>query len=624
MSVLSTIAHIEGFTLDVTATISEAMKTMLENKSGTVILLVGQTPVGIVTESRLIEKLGKGIDFNSPVIALAQTSLITIHEKRPIESAFDLVVSNNIRRLVMVNDEGEFSGVILQEDLFDFLEEDVYKVDLKVLDLLPTKVNVITVLEQDSIHDALLLMHQKHIGSVIVVNAKGAAVGIITEKDILSAGHHRIDLNKSVQTLMSSPVLSVQNDTPVTEVIALMRQDNIRRVLVKDASHQMCGLLTNRDIFHHIKGNVARMLEIKLRHAKEIMNLLPEAIIEIFDLPSHQAIHWMNHQAKVVFGEKFLEHSPKVLMGEEAWEKLYEKLKKEGTIQGLHVTLDDKSFEFSGTLSQNINNRYIKLIVKDITEHESIKQQLKNEVEEESRLRRENEYLMMQQSRMASMGEMVGHIAHQWRQPLAQLGGIFMNLESAYSFGDFNEAYLEEKVRQGNEMITYMSQTIDDFRLFFSPEQPAESFDLVRYVKRSVDIVLASLDYHHIEVVLEAKEGLFFTTGYPNEFAQAILNLLNNARDALSKSQNKPKQIHILFGLVDDKINILFSDNGGGVKESLLPIIFEPFITGKAQSGGTGAGLYITRLIIEQKMGGKIEVYNNKKGACFDILLPLI
>jgi len=622
MSRLQSIAHYDGFTLEVTATVSEAMASMLENGSGTVVLLVGVTPVGIVTESLLIAKLGEGVDLASPIITLAISSLITINENRPIESAFDLVVSNNVRRLIMVNDKGAFKGLILQEDLFDFLEEEVYKVDLKVVDLLSPNFMLVTILEERTIQDALVLIDAKRIGSVIVTNTQGEALGIITEKDILSAGHRRMDLKASVVKLMSSPVHSVQKDDAITEVISLMRRLKIRRVLVKDESGTLCGILTNRDIFHHIKGNVARMLEIKLRHAQEIMDLLPEAIMEIFDMASQPVIHWMNRQAKVLFGERFLEHSPTELMGKEAWEKLHERLIKKGMIQGILIVINHKSFEFSGTLSQNINNRYIKLIVKDITEHETIKQQLQDEVREESRLRRENEYLMMQQSRMASMGEMVGHIAHQWRQPLAQLGGIFMNLESAYTFGDFDKEYLEEKVKQGNEMITYMSQTIDDFRLFFSPERSEEFFDLFIYVKRSVEIVLASLDYHHIKVVLEAQEGTFFAKGYPNEFAQAILNLLNNARDALSQSSHKPKEIHIVFTIKKEQTSILFCDNGGGIRPALLPMVFEPFVTEKQESGGTGAGLYITRLIIEQKMGGKIEVYNGHDGACFQILLP--
>ena len=621
MSILLSIAHKEGFSLDRGATVSEAMESMLKNGSGTTVLLDNLKPIGIVTESLLIEKLAEGIDFNLPIITLAKTSLITIHESCPIESAFDIIVSNNIRRLIVIDDAGDFCGVILQENLFDFLEEDVYKIDLKVKDLLSKNAHVITIDDSKSIQDTLILMYIKHIGSVVICNREGEDIGIITEKDILSAGYKRIDMKESVQLLMSSPILSVSDEDAVTDVIALMKKKSIRRVLIKDQNQRMCGLLTNRDIFQHIKGNVARMLEIKLRHAKEIMNLLPEAIIEIFDLPKQQSIHWMNHQAKVLFGEGYLETSPENLVGKESWERLNRMLNEEGTIQGVLVVIHQKSFEFSGTISQNIHNRYIKLIIQDITEHERTKQKLQDEVAEESRLRRENEYLMMQQSRMASMGEMVGHIAHQWRQPLAQLGGVFMNLESAYSFGEFNKVYLDEKVQQGNDMITYMSETIDDFRLFFSPEQEKESFDLVLYIKRAVNIVLASLNYHHIEVLIDADEGSYFALGLPNEFAQSILNLLNNARDALSKKEGIERKIHIVFTKNNQHINILFCDNGGGISLDILPMVFEPYITEKKMSGGSGAGLYITRLIIEQKMGGTIEAYNSDKGACFQIRL---
>ena len=621
MSVLLSIAHQEGFSLDSRATIFEAMESMLQNGSGTTVLLDNLKPIGIVTESLLIEKLAEGIAFTLPIISLAKTSLITIHQKSSIELAFDIMVNNNIRRLILIDDKEEFCGVVLQEDLFDFLEEDVYKIDLRVKDLLSINVEVISISHNKTIQDASILMHTKHIGSVVVCDEEGRDIGIVTEKDILSASYKSIDIRESIRLLMSSPVLSVTTEDAVSDVISLMKQRAIRRVLVKDQNQKMSGILTNRDIFHHVKGNVARMLEIKLRHAKEIMNLLPEAIIEIFDLPEEQSIHWMNDKAKRLFGEEFLDASPESLIGEEDWRKIYTLLNQEESIQGVLVVIHQKSFEFSGTISQNINNRYIKLIIQDITEHEKIKQKLQEEIDQESRLRRENEYLMMQQSRMASMGEMVGHIAHQWRQPLAQLGGVFMNLESAYSFGEFDEAYLERKVQQGNEMITYMSETIDDFRHFFSPEQKRVSFDLILYVKRAVNIVLASLNYHHIEVEIEVEEGSYFVSGLPNEFAQAILNLLNNSRDALSRQEGIERKIQIRFSRTHQEITILFCDNGGGISPSILPTIFEPYVTEKQASGGSGAGLYITRLIIEQKMEGTIEAYNHEKGACFQMKL---
>lgn len=623
MGVLASISHKEGFSVDFNSTISEAMSCMLKNKNGSVVVLKEGYPIGIVTEGMILEMLEEGIAFNSPVMPLSKRPVITANQNRPIESAFDLVITNNIRRLVLVDNSGRYTGIVLQEDLFDFLEEDVYKVDLKVADLLEHDPSVYSVEEGKTLYDVLRLMRQVRIGSVIITDSHMRAVGIVTEKDILTAGYGGNDLSEGVETLMSSPVLTVSMEDPVTEVIALMRDSSIRRVLVEDRDGCMCAILTNRDIFKHIKGNVARMLEIKLRHAKEIMDLLPEAIIEIYDSSKYQVIHWLNSKAREHFGEAFIEESPETLLGE-TWGSLYNSLMENSYLESFPAIVNGRNFEFSGTLSKNINSRYIKLIAKDITEHELMKQKLQEEIKEEIGLRQKQEYLMMQQSRLASMGEMIGHIAHQWRQPLAQLGGIFMNLESAHAFGELDEAYLHKRIAHGNEMIKYMSQTIDDFRLFFTPTENRESFDVVLALQQAINIVSAGLDYHHIEVKVDAEPGKYFAKESANEFAQVLLNLLNNAKDALSDSNETKRYIHISLSEENDQIILLFCDNGGGIHVDILPKIFMPYLSTKREKGGTGIGLYMSQLIMEQKMKGSIEAYNDENGACFVLRFPSV
>lgn len=607
--------------MESTASLSDVMACMLENKNGSVVLLENGYPVGIVTEGLILALLENISDFAQPVLSLAVTPVITANKNRPVESAFDLIVSNNIRRLVLVDDTGQYVGMVLQEDLFGFLEEDVYKVDLKVLDMLAHDAHVVSINASKTLHDVLEVMRQTRVGSVIVTDAEGEETGIVTEKDILSAGYYGMDLAQSVRKVMSSPVMSVSTEDAITDVISLMRRSNIRRVLVKETNGDMRALLTNRDIFKHIKGNVARMLEIKLRHAKEIMDLLPEAIIEIFDVPGHQVIHWMNRKAKEHFGEGLLEQSPQALLGER-WIRLYEAIEENWQVEHFSAVVGGRNFEFSGTLSKNINSRYVKLIATDVTGHEMMKQQLQEEVRDEIQLRQEQEYLMMQQSRLASMGEMIGHIAHQWRQPLAQLGGIFMNLESAQAFGELDEAYLQKKIAHGNEMIKYMSQTIDDFRLFFTPSECLERFDVVLALRQAINIVSAGLDYHHIEVKLNVKPGEFFARGSASEFAQVLLNLLNNAKDALSETDSGERYIHIALSKENNENVLLFSDNGGGIAPAVLPEIFKPHVSTKHQTGGTGIGLYMSQLIMEQKMKGSINVCNSEKGACFTLRFP--
>ena len=621
MNRLSSIAHHKGFSLPHTATVSEAMACMLHNRNGSVVLLEENRPKGILTEGMILDLLEKEIDFSDKVLRFSRQPVIIANHNRPVESAFDLVVTHNIRRLVLTDDNGYYAGMVLQDDLFAFLEEDVYKADLKVADILSGEMPQVVLLSvQKTLYDALHLMRHLRVGSVIIAD-KGSVKGIITEKDILAAGYQHKDLQQSVTVLMSSPVLSAGMDDAITAVIAQMKERSVRRVLVYDREGKVHAVLTNRDIFKHIKGNVARMLEIKLRHAKEIMDMLPHAILEIYDAPNQQVIHWINRKAREQFGEVILEHAPEELFGR-AWHGLYTSLRATGVIESFSVAMQGRIFEFSGTVSKNINSRYIKLIAKDVTEHETIKQHLRDEVAEESKLRREQEYLMMQQSRLASMGEMISYIAHQWRQPLAQLGGIFMNLESAYTFGELNEAYLRKSIAQGNGMIKYMSRTIDDFRLFFTPSEEKKSFDVVSALQQAINIVSAGLDYHHIEVVVKKQEDKYFAKGSANEFAQVLLNLLNNAKDILSQGKSSKRVIRISLSREKDTIILLFCDNGGGILPDILPKIFNSHVSSKYERDGTGIGLYMSQLIMEQKMGGSIMAYNDKDGACFILKFP--
>ncbi len=622
MTNLSSIARKESFDIPSSANIYDAMACMLDNGNGSAVLIEDKKPVGIVTESLIIEKLNKNFNFALPVKSIATTPVITVLSNRPVESAFDIMISNNIRRIVVVNEKNHYAGVVLQEDLFAFLEEDVYKVDLKIADIIKKDKDIVTLYDNASLYDALHLMHEIHIGSVVILNNRGKVAGIITEKDILSASYGGFDLYKSVCDVMSSPVITVCSESLVIEAIDIMKKCSIRRLLVTDNNGKALSLLTNRDIFRHIKGNLARMLEIKLRHAKEIMDMLPEAILEIFDIPGYQVIHWMNKRAVKIFGLNFLEQPPHKLLGHKSWNKIYKSLLQNHTIKGVRVSIDEKSFEFSGALSINLNSRYIKLIAKDITEHESIKSHLKDKVNYEIQRRMENEYLLMQQSRLASMGEMIGFIAHQWRQPLAQLGGVFMNIESAFAFGELNEEYLMQKVKEGNNMIKYMSQTIDDFRLFFEPSRCRESFDVVKVIKHTVGIVRASLNYYRINLKFTSVKNSFFTKGYQNEFAQVILNLLNNAKDMLIENQIKFPVVYIEVFKQNKDILIKIHDNAGGVREDIIDKIFEPYITTKGDKGGIGIGLYISRLIIENRMNGSISVKNQNKGANFIIKVP--
>jgi len=249
------------------------------------------------------------------------------------------------------------------------------------------------------------------------------------------------------------------------------------------------------------------------------------------------------------------------------------------------------------------------------------KVEVQQEVDKQLEKRLENEYLLMQQSKLATMGEMIGHIAHQWRQPLAQLGGIFMNLDAAYAHEDLTEEYLEKRIKKGNELIKYMSQTIDDFRQFFEPNETEQIFNVETYIQSAIHIIQASLTYAHVELEVIAFEQPLYVKGYPSEFSQVILNLLDNAKDVFVERDTKSPKIIIETKLVKDEVLITISDNAGGMDETIIDRVFDIYFSTKRERGGSGLGLYMSKLIIEKKSMGKIYVDNGSEGAIFSILL---
>jgi len=254
------------------------------------------------------------------------------------------------------------------------------------------------------------------------------------------------------------------------------------------------------------------------------------------------------------------------------------------------------------------NQKVIFVSIRDITE----RMKLVNE-------RIQQEQLLIQQSKMAAMGEMLGNIAHQWRQPLSQLSGLFMDLDSAYTFGELNRKYMNKSVNEANDIIEYMSRTIDDFRNFFNPNKRKENFFLNEALNQAVKIILSSLESHNISLHVEIKDELSLY-GYENEYAQVILNLLSNAKDILIERKIVNPKIDVTIYAKDNKTCLSIHDNAGGIDENIKTKIFEPYFTTKYDYG-TGIGLYMSKVIIEKNMSGHITVENIHEGAKFNICI---
>jgi hypothetical protein len=243
---------------------------------------------------------------------------------------------------------------------------------------------------------------------------------------------------------------------------------------------------------------------------------------------------------------------------------------------------------------------------------------LEVKVEERTTELREKDRMLLQQSRQAAMGEMINNIAHQWRQPLNGLGLIIQSLPMMYASEGFSRKYLEEMGDKAMGIIHHMSQTIDDFRNYFKPDKEKVRFHVHQPISRTINLIEESFRNLDIHIEVDAKDDPVIC-GYPNEFAQVLLNILINARDAFLERQVREPKISIILGTRNEKAIVTIADNAGGIPENVITKIFEPYFTTKGPDKGTGIGLFMSKTIIENNMGGRLFARNTAGGAEFRI-----
>ena len=252
----------------------------------------------------------------------------------------------------------------------------------------------------------------------------------------------------------------------------------------------------------------------------------------------------------------------------------------------------------------------------------SLNQKLDQRVKDEVFKRAEQEQILIQQSRFAAMGEMIGNIAHQWRQPLNALGLLLQNIEYAYETETLDAPYIKQVIEKGNKLTTSMSRTIDDFRNFFKPNKSFEVFSFARAYESTIGMIGSSLSNNMIEIE-ENIDTSVCSFGLNSEFSQVILNILNNAKDVLVENKVQNKKITVSI-YKDNKFSYLsIGDNGGGIKKDILSKIFDPYFTTKDEGKGTGIGLYMSKTIIQNNMHGSLSVENEEFGARFSIKMPV-
>ena len=283
-----------------------------------------------------------------------------------------------------------------------------------------------------------------------------------------------------------------------------------------------------------------------------------------------------------------------------------------------------KSLELKEKELEQLNLNLEQKVKEQTKQLKELNKTLEQRVQEEIKKNEEKQKLLFWQSRMASLGQMLGNIAHQWRQPLTQLSLTLFNMKKASI--QSNEKKVDELYKESKDLISNMSLTIEDFSNFFNPQKEKKSFEIKEAVNEALMILRKVIEAEFINLKIDVPIN-YKVLGVSNELSQVIINLIQNSKDAFVLNNIKNKKITIILReeqILDKKYSLLeISDNAGGITKENIDKIFEPYFTTKHKSQGTGLGLFMSKMIIEKSLDGQLSHRNTKDGSVFTIKLVL-
>ncbi len=285
------------------------------------------------------------------------------------------------------------------------------------------------------------------------------------------------------------------------------------------------------------------------------------------------------------------------------------------------IEVKEKNEQVILELNQNLE----KIVQERTKELNFLNENLEQKIADEVEKNRQKDVFIQQQARLAALGEMIGNIAHQWRQPLSVITTSVSALSLKEEFGILEANDIKHTNDTVKKMAEFLNNTIENFRNFFQKDQPKKNFIIAQTIDNTLEIIKASYDNHFITLNKDLDNTIKYF-GSENFLAQVLLNILSNAKDAFIENQIENKKVNVKLFKEKDIIKILIQDNAGGIKEENIDKIFDPYFTTKHKSQGTGLGLYMSTQIINKHFNGTLSVSNvineDEKGACFLIEIP--
>jgi len=632
------IVRVDNISIDKNSTIHKAVEVMHNNHQGVVVILDHNKVAGVLTEQNIVELLAKKIDFNQKVINVAVKEIITINVNSSAEYALDLLIDNNIRYLIVTDDEDLFIGILTHDMLTNKLEEDHCRMSQAEDEWInKERMELALLVNNDGIWDWNLLNN-----SIYFSPRWKEMIGYNESEipNIFSTWRRRVHPNDFKKT-----VLDIQNNIKgKTEYF-----ENIHRLKHKNGS--WIWILNRGKTLFSKEGKAIRLIgthtditeekDLQIKYAKQAQ-ILEEIHDGVVSTDLEGFITGWNSGAGNLMGYSSDEAVGKhitMLYREEDIPAMYENIENLMQIGKINIetslikkTKEPINVKLCLSLLRGDNNEPVETIgyVQDITKQKQAQDEirrlntnLQNEVNIQLKQIREKDNQLLQQSRMAQMGEMLSMIAHQWRQPLAAISSTSSSLELKAILNKIDNDIVQKKAQDISSIAHHLSKTIDDFRDFFKPNKKSIETSYCTLLDSVLKIIGFSITNNNIKLIKELNCHDKFIS-YPSELQQVILNLIKNAEDALIEQQIKNPYIKISTYKEDNQYILEVSDNAGGIAENIINNIFDPYFTTKTKKDGTGLGLYMSKIIVEEHCNGRLSVVNNSDGVLFKIVLNSI
>ncbi len=599
--------------ISVTATLQDAVDKMSQIPLHYIIIVKENKPLGIISQNDIVRLLNQNVNFSNMAIDYAVRNLLVLHNTRLAEHALSMMIDNNIKKIIVVNSSEEYQGCLEQEDLIHCYEKQFQSSNHHISHLLNTANEAIILDENTTIKETLKVMVQKNITSLLVAKDE-KPVGIISESDIVDIAKEHINQELAIKEFMHAPIVSMDMDESLIDMIELMKTKHIRRMVTFDRSTNRYHILNSKDVISDIKGSYTNFLESKLFDLRHSFNAINEYVLEIIDLEDEQVIFWTNSITKKNFEVTIDDNITKVIPIE-LWEDILIRLKNDKVFFDT-IQIDDCHYQMKAHYGTILKDNIIKIFLNDITQIVNMQKtlELQNQMQQQ---------MLFSQAKMAQLGEMIANIAHQWKQPLSVIMSSASGIEVQKEFDTLTDKALMDNLKGVKDSARYLSDTIEVFRGFVKEKKEFKEVVLQDRINKSLQIVSTALKNNFIELknLIDYNTPVKYTLVL-GELSQVLINIFNNAKDALVEKKTENPWIELDLQKQNDHILITIEDNAGGIPEDIIDDIFTQYFTTK-DDNGTGLGLYMSKKIITDSLNGEIYARNTKNGAKFFIQLPL-